>query len=186
MTERSVNDRIGANHEPSTTDRTFMARVTLKQLAEELNLSTTTVSDVVRGKGTSRVSDQTRGRILAAAGQLGYRSNRLSRALRTQRSQIIGMLSSGLPAVSTSRERFAALERLLAAQDYVVSFALHHSEEVALGRALDAFQDLCVGAIVTEWMDTPLERLLATRLVGPAQQRMRCRSRARACAFPEL
>ena len=143
-----------------------MARVTLKQLAEHVGLSTTTVSDVVRGKGTSRVSEETRRRILDAAERLGYRSNRLSRALRTQRSQIIGMLSSGLPAASTSRERFAALERSLAAHDYVASFALHHSEEAALGRALDTFQDLCVDAIVTEWLDTPLERLLAARLAG--------------------
>jgi LacI family transcriptional regulator len=76
------------------------------------------------------------------------------------------MLSSGLPAINTSRERFAALERLLAADGYIASFALHHSEEGVLGRALDTFQELSVDAIVTEWLDTPLESLLADRLAG--------------------
>lgn len=69
------------------TEYRFMVK--LKDLAQELNLSITTVS---RGlNGFSDVNTETRNRIIAAAQRLGYRPNMNARRLVTGRSNSIGL-----------------------------------------------------------------------------------------------
>ena len=63
--------------------------VTIVDLARELGMSKTTVSDALSGRG--RVSEETRDRVLAAAARLGYRVNRAARSMRTQRTGAIGI-----------------------------------------------------------------------------------------------
>jgi DNA-binding LacI/PurR family transcriptional regulator len=65
-------------------------RATIKEVAALAEVSTTTVSHAVNGKG--RVDPATRARVLAAADRLGYRPSRAARALRTQRTGTIAFL----------------------------------------------------------------------------------------------
>lgn len=64
-------------------------RVTIRDVAREAGVSTTTVSDALSGRG--RLPAATRRRVAAIAGQLGYRANPAARSLRGQRVGSIGL-----------------------------------------------------------------------------------------------
>ena len=71
--------------------------ISLKALAEHLQLSPTTVSLVMnRSKGASAIPEETQRRIFEAAKKLNYRPNFYARSLRTQRSFMIGVLHPDL------------------------------------------------------------------------------------------
>ncbi len=79
----------------------------LKSLAQHLNLSASTVSRVLAGRGDEiRIAKKTQNRILSAARALDARPNELARSLRVQRSRAIGLL---IPDVSNPF--FASLAR---------------------------------------------------------------------------
>jgi DNA-binding LacI/PurR family transcriptional regulator len=72
--------------------------ITLKALAEHLQLSPSTVSLVVnRAPGYESIAPKTRERVLAAAKELNYKANFLARSLRTSQSFTIGVI---VPEVS--------------------------------------------------------------------------------------
>ncbi|MBC8136272.1 MAG: LacI family DNA-binding transcriptional regulator [Fibrella sp.] len=72
-------------------------KATLREIAREAGVHQSTASHVLNSTGGStRVSLSTRERILAAAGNLGYKVNRAAQQLRTRRSNIIGLLSGDL------------------------------------------------------------------------------------------
>lgn len=62
----------------------------LKDIADHLGLSQSTVSRVLNNKG--RVSEETRKKILDYADELHYRPNHLGKSLRLQRSNTVGIL----------------------------------------------------------------------------------------------
>lgn len=64
----------------------------LRDLAEQVGVHPSTVSRVLSGDPTARLSDATRARILELAAETGYRPNRLARSLKLQRTHILGML----------------------------------------------------------------------------------------------
>jgi DNA-binding LacI/PurR family transcriptional regulator len=64
-------------------------RVTIKDVAREASVSTTTVSDALNGRG--RLPEQTRDRVVAAAERLGYRPNATARRLRLGHIGTIGL-----------------------------------------------------------------------------------------------
>ena len=70
-----------------------MPRSTIRDVAEQSGVSITTVSHVLNDVPGKRVSPETRERVLKVAEDLRYRPNRLARGLRTQRTQMIGLLS---------------------------------------------------------------------------------------------
>ena len=61
-------------------------------MAEAAGVDTSTASRVLNGGRGARVAAETRARIEAAAGALGYRANVLARALRTARSRTLGIV----------------------------------------------------------------------------------------------
>jgi LacI family transcriptional regulator len=67
-----------------------MPRVTISDVAREAEVSAMTVSRVVNNKGG--IGDATRARVEGAIERLGYRPNRLARALSLQTSQTLGMV----------------------------------------------------------------------------------------------
>lgn len=73
--------------------RTVRARgVTLKDVAERVNVSPFTVSVVLNGsKSNTRVSESTREMIVKAARDLGYQPNSLAQALRRRTTNIVGL-----------------------------------------------------------------------------------------------
>ncbi|MBC7808316.1 MAG: LacI family DNA-binding transcriptional regulator [Akkermansiaceae bacterium] len=83
-----------------------MATATLKQIAERTGLSIRTVSRIIgdggTGVGAQRHSSSTRGLVLSAARELGYRPNAFAKAVRTGRFGCIAiLLSSSTPHRST-------------------------------------------------------------------------------------
>lgn len=67
----------------------------IKDVAETAGVSTATVSHVING--TRFVSEETRAKVLKAMNQLNYHPNLVARSLRSQKSNIIGLL---LPNIS--------------------------------------------------------------------------------------
>ena len=65
-------------------------RVTLGDVARVAGVSMQTVSRAVNGKG--EISAETRERIMKTVQELGYRPNRLARAMSTQRTNLIGLI----------------------------------------------------------------------------------------------
>ncbi len=68
-------------------------QVGIRDVAAAAGVSVTTVSHVLNDTPHTRTSDDTRGRVKAAAEKLGYQPNRLARGLRTQASGMVGLLT---------------------------------------------------------------------------------------------
>ncbi len=90
-------------------------RVTIIDVAKEANVSFSTVSRVVSGKGY--VSARTRDRVMQAMTRTGYTVNRQARALAGGRHQVIGLL---VPDLDTSYvgEILRGIDEELAANAY--------------------------------------------------------------------
>lgn len=65
-------------------------RVTLRDVAERAGVSINTASRALANK--SEISPETKRKVLAAAHELGYRPNRIARALRSQKTRTIGVI----------------------------------------------------------------------------------------------
>lgn len=76
-------------------------RVSMADVAARAGVSGQTVSRVVNA--SPRVDPETRSRVEAAMAELGYRPHRAARALRTGRTQTIGLVVSTLASVGNSR-----------------------------------------------------------------------------------
>ena len=66
------------------------SRITMHDIARRAAVSLGTVSHVINGKVSVR--DEVRARVQSAIDELGYQPNSLSRALRTNRTSLIGMI----------------------------------------------------------------------------------------------
>ncbi len=74
--------------------------VSLKDIAERLNLSKTTVSWVLSGQGDKKgISTETQNRVFSCANDMSYEPNLLARSLNTGISKTIGLI---LPSISDS------------------------------------------------------------------------------------
>jgi LacI family transcriptional regulator len=69
------------------------SRVRIQDVAAEAGVSPTTVSHVLNNVAGKRITDATRERVRVAALRLGYSPNAVARSLRTQRSQLIALVS---------------------------------------------------------------------------------------------
>ena len=77
---------------PMSGNGTAKRSITLRDVAERVNVSPFTVSVVLNGsKSNTRVSVATKERIEAAAREMGYRPNILARALRQRSTNILGL-----------------------------------------------------------------------------------------------
>lgn len=73
--------------------------VTLKELAEECNVSIATISNILNGK--SNVSKETKERVLKIIKKRGYKPNYMARGLRSISTKSIGVLVDDLGAFGT-------------------------------------------------------------------------------------
>lgn len=111
-------------------------RVTAKEVAAKLGISTMTVSRVMNKR--SNVDEATRKRVLAAAQELGYRPNQIAKSLVLQKTHTIGVVvpeitHSFFPEVIRGIE-----EEVYRAQYHLI---LMHSAE-SVEREQDAIQTL--------------------------------------------
>jgi len=68
-------------------------RVSIKDVAQRAGVSVTTVSHVLNDVPGKRIHEETRARVQRVAQELGYQPNSVARSLRTQRTQLIAMVS---------------------------------------------------------------------------------------------
>jgi len=83
-------------------------RVSMAMVAGRAGVSGQTVSRVVND--SPRVDPATRARVEQAMAELGYRPHRAARALRTGRSQMLGIVATTLATIGNSRMLQAAAE----------------------------------------------------------------------------
>jgi DNA-binding LacI/PurR family transcriptional regulator len=120
-------------------------RVSMRDVAHLAGVSGQTVSRVVNG--SARVDPATRARVEAAMAGLGYRPHRAARALRTGRTQTIGLVVSTLATVGNSRMLQAVADA--AAQRGYALTVVTAADAASLADAFDRLRDQGVdGAIV--------------------------------------
>jgi DNA-binding LacI/PurR family transcriptional regulator len=104
----------------------------LKELANHLGLSQTTVSRVINNSGnTHRISAATQKRVLAAAAEMNYKASPLARGLRSRRSQTIGVM---VPEISAgySASVLSGIEDVLLMSGFFYFVVSHHHREELL------------------------------------------------------
>lgn len=70
-----------------------MKNISIKDIAQEVGVSTTTVSFVLNGKAKEkRISDDLKEKILETAARLNYRPNQVARGLRTGQTHTLGLI----------------------------------------------------------------------------------------------
>ncbi|MFC7407042.1 LacI family DNA-binding transcriptional regulator [Georgenia alba] len=127
--------RPGASASPSMTDVAALAGVSHQTVSRVLN-----TPDAVR--------PETRRRVEEAIRRLGYRRNYAARALRTQRSGLVGVVSSGESYYGPSRMTMA-IEEAARSQDYATLLtALRDARPAAVEKVLGYFLDHRVDGII--------------------------------------
>jgi len=120
-------------------------RVSMADVAARAGVSGQTVSRVVNG--SPRVDPATRARIEQAMAVLGYRPHRAARALRTGRTQTVGLVATSLAQVGNSR-MLQAVADAAAARSYALVVVTIRPDEGIAG-AFERLRDQGVdGAIV--------------------------------------
>ena len=90
--------------------------VNLRMLAEHLELSQTTVSLVLNNSPSAKsIPEETRKRVIEAAGRLNYRPNYFARSLRQSRSMSVGVLAPDLSEGYFTRVMSGVVQELTAA-----------------------------------------------------------------------
>jgi LacI family transcriptional regulator len=93
---------------------------TLKDVAEVAGVSSATVSLVLNGRATGRVSTDLVERVEKAALQLNYRPNLVARSLRTQVSKTLGLISNDVATSPFAGEMLAGAKEVAWQQGWLL------------------------------------------------------------------
>jgi DNA-binding LacI/PurR family transcriptional regulator len=129
------------------------ATMTLFDLAEELNVSISTISRAL--SRPSIVAPATRERILAAVEKLGFRPNRIARSLRTQETKTIGII---VPDITNSffGEMVKAIGDIAKARDYTLIVCNADEDPANEVQALDVLRAGQVSGIINCTVGAPV------------------------------
>jgi LacI family transcriptional regulator len=98
-------------------------KISIHDIAKQLNISAATVSYVLNGKATEkRISAPMEKKILEYVEQSGYRPNRVAKSLRTGKSKIIGMLVEDI-----SDPFFSSISRIIEAHAHKLDYKIFHA-----------------------------------------------------------
>ncbi len=135
--------------------------VTIRDVARECGYSASTVSIVLNGAPLSRyIPADTKGRIETAAKRMGYRPNPLARSLRSQRSNIIGVMVIDITDPFCT-PILRGLENALYQASYLSLLADAHNEPHRFERYLEMLLDRRVEGLVViaNWLVTDIKLL---------------------------
>ncbi|WP_205510029.1 LacI family DNA-binding transcriptional regulator [Longitalea arenae] len=123
-------------------------KVSIHDIAKQLNVSAATVSFVLNGKAAEkRISEEMEQKILKHVNLLGYRPNRIAKSLRTGKSKIIGMLVEGI-----ADPFFSAIARIIEEQayklDYKIFYASTENDSRITRNIIGAFRDTQVDGYI--------------------------------------
>jgi len=129
-------------------------RVTLKDVANHVGLSSATVSVVLnRSPAADSIPEKTKDRVLAAVEELGYRPDLVARSLRRRRSHAIGVLVPNI-GEDYAAGVMAGAEHLLTERGYFSLAASHRWQPDLLEENLNRLKDRLVEGLI----------LIATRI----------------------
>lgn len=141
--------------------------VTLRDIAQRLNLSVTTVADALKDRPNARVAPGTRAFVRQEAARLGYRPNLFARRLVHGRANnLIGLVSARFSGNQTREEERSQLHRALLKTEYELAFvSAAHQERLA--ETVAAFIRLRPAALLwaTEYQDPPAMEEELTRYI---------------------
>lgn len=134
---------------------------TIRDVARESGYSASTVSIVLNNAPLSRyIPSETKERIQRAAKRLGYRPNPLARSLRSQRSNIVGVMVFDITDPFCT-PILRGLENALYQANYVSLLADSHNEPHRFERYLEMLLDRRVEGliVVANWLVTDIKVL---------------------------
>lgn len=135
--------------------------VTIRDVARECGYSASTVSIVLNNAPLARyIPAETKSRIETTAKRLGYRPNPLARSLRSQRSNIVGVMVFDITDPFCT-PILRGLENSLYQGNYLALLADAHNEPHRFERYLEMFLDRRVEGIVViaNWLVTDIKVL---------------------------
>jgi LacI family transcriptional regulator len=135
--------------------------ITIRDVARESGYSASTVSIVLNAAPLSRyIPPDTKGRIEVVAKRLGYRPNPLARSLRSQRSNIVGVMVFDITDPFCT-PILRGLENSLYQANYLSFLADAHNETHRFERYLEMLLDRRVEGliIVANWLVTDIKLL---------------------------
>lgn len=122
-------------------------KVSLKDIAQAVGVSTALVSYVLNNKQQGRISEESARRIRETAKALNYRTNLIARSLKTNKTHTIGLVIADI-----SNPFFARLARLLEDEaekkDYTVIIGSSDENPDKFARLLDTFRDKQVDGLI--------------------------------------
>jgi DNA-binding LacI/PurR family transcriptional regulator len=134
---------------------------TIRDVARESGYSASTVSIVLNNAPLARyIPDDTKGRIQTAARRLGYRPNPLARSLRSQRSNIVGVMVFDITDPFCT-PILRGLENALYQANYLSLLADAHNEPHRFERYLEMLLDRRVEGliVIANWLITDIKLL---------------------------
>ncbi len=126
----------------------------LREVAEDVGLSKTTVSFVLNNSSSAdSIPQETKDRVFESARRLNYRPNYIARSLRSQRTHTVGVL---IPELSDgySAAVLSGIEEKLVEEDYFYFVVSHHHRTDLIAKNTHFLIERCVEGIIA--IDTPL------------------------------
>jgi LacI family transcriptional regulator len=150
-----VRKTKSASDRPATRPGTLEKPTSLRDLADYLCLSRSTVSLVLNDSPVAKgLRPETRERVLKAAAELGYKANYFARMLNNKRSQLIGILSPDL-GEGYNASILTAIERLLIDHNYLYFVSSHHWDSALIRQRLQVFAERGAEGLIL--INTPTE-----------------------------
>jgi DNA-binding LacI/PurR family transcriptional regulator len=134
---------------------------TIRDVARESGYSASTVSIVLNNAPLARyIPEETKGRIQTTARRLGYRPNPLARSLRSQRSNIVGVMVFDITDPFCT-PILRGLENALYQASYLSLLADAHNEPHRFERYLEMLLDRRVEGliVIANWLVTDIKVL---------------------------
>ena len=128
------------------TKRNYHQAVTLASLADQLKVSTTTVSKALRG--LPGIGSETTRKVKALAEQVGYRPNVFAQGLKTASSTTVGILISSDIIQPWYAHLVSHLEEELSLRGYTVTLGLGKNQSDKERRCLETFRGGHVAGVI--------------------------------------
>ncbi|WP_426330151.1 LacI family DNA-binding transcriptional regulator [Pedobacter sp. R-06] len=145
----------------------MLKKISIKDIAQRLNISITTVSFVINGKATEKsISKEVTKKVLDLVAEVGFRPNSFAKSLRTGKSNTIGFLVENISAPFFSGIA-SFLEEKARSKGYKILFSSIGKDKDKFAELIDLFtQHKVDGYImaVPDGMEEEIKKIIATEV----------------------
>ncbi len=124
------------------------SRVTLAHVAERAGVSLTAASLILNGRENTRLSEDTRRRVLEAAESMKYRPNLMARGLRMEKSATLGFVSDRVASTRYAGPMIRGALRAAREHDHTLFVTETEGDPEEQERVIEALLDRQVDALV--------------------------------------